>query len=180
MVKIGNIVLIIKVLRNIFTIIFWRQFFDFLAELSIENAYALRVMDRGKSTPISASARFNHPKNIKIGDRTNVNLNCMVWAGEKARIIIGKDCLLGPGVTIIASKYDVKGRNIIRSYPLYEKDVIIGNDVWLGANVIVLPGVTIGDGAIVGAGSVVTKDVEAYTIITGVPAITKKLRLPSI
>ncbi|MFN8258891.1 MAG: acyltransferase [Bacteroidales bacterium] len=174
MFKKRNILLIFKVLRNVFTIIFWRQAFDFLAELTLENAYALRVMDRGKSTPISASARFNHPENIKLGDRSNVNLNCMVWAGPTAKVIIGKDCLLGPGVTIIASKYDVKGRKKIRSYPPYEKDIIIGDDVWLGANVVVLPGVKIGDGAIIGAGSVVTKSVEPYTIVTGVPA--KKLK----
>ncbi len=174
MIKKSNIILILRVLRNVFSFIFWQQAFDFLAELSLENAYALRVMDRGKSTPISASARFNHPKNIKIGDRSNVNLNCMVWAGKNAKVVIGADCLLGPGVTIIASKYDVNGHNIIRSYPVFESDIIIGNDVWLGANVVVLPGVIIGDGAIVGAGSVVTKNIEPYTVVTGVPA--KKLK----
>ncbi|OQX96825.1 MAG: hypothetical protein B6I20_13965 [Bacteroidetes bacterium 4572_117] len=171
-----SIKLILKVLRNIFTVSFFRQSFDFIAELALENAYALRVMDRGDATPISASARFNHPENIKIGDRTNINRNCMIWAGDNVKVIIGKDCLTGPGVTIIASKYNVKGRDIIRSYPAFERDVIIGNDVWLGANVVVLPGVKIGDGAIVGAGSVVTKNIEPYTIVTGVPAIKLKNR----
>ncbi len=170
----NSIRLIARVLRNMLTLIFWRQAFDFLAELTLENAYALRVMDRGEATPVSASARFNHPENIKIGDRSNINRNCMIWAGDNAKVVMGKDCLTGPGVTIIASKYDVKGYDIIRSYPAYERDIIIGNDVWLGANVVVLPGVKIGDGAMVGAGSVVTKDIEPYTIVTGVPA--KKLK----
>ena len=156
--------------------IFWRQAFDSLAELTLENAYALRVMNRGKATPISSSARFNHPENITIGDRSNINRNCMIWAGGKAKVIIGKDCLTGPGVTIIASKYDVKGRDIVRSYPPYERDIIIGDDVWLGANVVVLPGVKIGDGAIVGSGSVVTKDIEAYSVVVGIPAKEIKKR----
>ena len=169
--------LIGRVLRNMLTIVFLRQAFDFLAELTLENVYALRVMDRGKATPISASARFNHPENIIIGDRSNINRNCMIWAGDNAKVVIGKDCLTGPGVTIIASKYDVKGRDIIRSYPPFERDIIIGDDVWLGANVVVLPGVKIGQGAIVGAGSVVTKDVEAYSIVTGVPASKMKDRI---
>lgn len=172
-----KIKLILRVLGNMLTGIFWRQAFDFLAELTLENAYALRVMNRGKSTPISASARFNHPENITIGDRSNINRNCMIWAGDNAKVIIGKDCLTGPGVTIIASKYDVKGRNIIRSYPPFEKDIIIGNDVWLGANVVVLPGVKIGDGAIVGSGSVVTKDIEPYTVVAGIPAKEIKKRI---
>ena len=171
-----KIKLILRVLRNVFTVSFFRQRFDFLAELALENAYALRVMNRGSSTPISASARFNHPENITIGDRTNINRNCMIWAGDNAKVVFGKDCLTGPGVTVIASKYGVKGRDIIRSYPAYERDIIIGNDVWLGANVVVLPGVKIGDGAIVGAGSVVTKNIEPYTIVTGVPAIKLKDR----
>ncbi len=168
--------LIARVLRNIFTISFFKQAFDFIAELSLENAYALRVMSRGKNTPISSSARFNHPNNITIGDRTNINRNCMIWAGDTAKVVIGKDCLTGPGVTIIASRYDVRGHNIIRSYPPYERDIIIGDDVWLGANVVILPGVKIGNGAIVGAGSVVTKDIESYTVVAGVPAVMLKRR----
>jgi len=169
-----SIKFILRVLRNVFTITFLRQSFDFIAELALENAYALRVMDRGNPTPISATARFNHPENIKIGARSNINRYCMIWAGPNVKVIIGKDCLTGPGVTIIASRYNVKGRNLIRSYPAFEGNVIIGDDVWLGANSTILPGVKIGDGAIVGAGAVVTKDIEAYTVVTGVPA--KKIK----
>jgi acetyltransferase-like isoleucine patch superfamily enzyme len=165
-----------SVFRNIFSIAFLRQSFDFIAELSIENAYALRVMDLEKPNPISATARFNHPENIKLGARTNINRYCTIWAGDNAKVIMGRDCLTGPGVKIIASRYNVQGRDTIRSYPPYEKDVIIEDDVWLGANVVVLPGVRIGKGAIVGAGSVVTKDIEPYTVNVGVPAAKIKDR----
>lgn len=57
-----------------------------------------------------------------------------------------------------------------------KKDVVIGNDVWIGDAVIILPDVKIGNGAVIGAGSVVTKDIEPYTIVAGVPAVYKKRR----
>lgn len=61
--------------------------------------------------------------------------------------------------------------------PLRKNDAVtIGNDVWIGANVIILPGVTIGDGAVLAAGAVVTKDIEPYTIVGGIPASTIKKR----
>jgi len=163
-----------RVLRNMFTLSFIKQFFDFFAELTLENAYALRVMDKENPNPISSTARFNHPENIKLGARTNINRYCMIWAGDNAKVVMGQDCLTGPGVTIIASRYNVKGHDTIRSYPPYEKDVIIEDDVWLGANVVVLPGVKIGKGAIVGAGSVVSKNIEPYSVNVGVPA--KKIK----
>jgi len=169
--------LFFKVLAAIFTITFLKQFFDFLSELALENALAIKKMDLGKSVPISSTARFGNPQNISIGSRSNINRYCVLLAGENSKIIIGKDCLTGPGVAIVASKYDVKGKNIIRSYPNDEKDVIIGNDVWLGANVVVLPGVTIGDGAVIGAGSVVSKDIGSYEIAVGTPAKKIKSRM---
>ncbi len=68
--------------------------------------------------------------------------------------------------------------NIVKKeiYDPHPKKVVIGNDVWIGANAIVMPGLTISDGAIVGAGAVVTKDVPAYAIVTGVPAKIIKFR----
>lgn len=63
----------------------------------------------------------------------------------------------------------MKGRSF-REQPRRERDVVIGNDVWLGARVVVTAGVTIGDGCIVGAGAVVTKDLPANCIAAGVPA----------
>lgn len=61
----------------------------------------------------------------------------------------------------------------------YKKTVVIGNDVWIGSNAIVLQGVTIGDGAVVAAGAVVTKDVPSYTVVGGVPAKVIKKRFDS-
>lgn len=165
------------VLFNLFSITFFRQFFDLIVEFMLENVSAIRKMRVGSNSMISSSARFFHGENVEIGARTNINRRCMLWAGKYSKITIGNDCLTGPGVKVIASMYDVKGVDLIRSYPQFEKDVIIGNDVWLGANVVVLPGVQIGDGVIVAAGAVVTKNIKDYSVVAGVPAKIIKSRL---
>jgi acetyltransferase-like isoleucine patch superfamily enzyme len=150
---------------------------DSLTEFVIENVAERRKMKIGQNSSVSSSARFFYGENIQIGSRTNINRRCMIWAGKTAKIIIGDDCLTGPGVNIIASKYQVKSTEIIRSFPQFEKEIIIGDDVWLGANSIILPGVKIGRGVIVGAGAVVTKDVAEFDIVAGVPAIKINSRI---
>ena len=104
-------------------------------------------------------------KNITVGCRTFINMGCKFqdWGG----ISIGDDCLIGHGCTLCTINHSVD--------PSHRGDMIpapirIGNKVWLGANVTVLPGVVIGDGAIVAAGAVVTKDVPENTIVAGCPA----------
>ncbi|MET4695544.1 DapH/DapD/GlmU-related protein [Endozoicomonas lisbonensis] len=83
--------------------------------------------------------------------------------------VIGDNVMIGPNVTLCTAGHplDTKTRN---SGEEFAKPVTIGNDVWIGANVLVLPGVTIHDGAVVGGGSVVTKDVPAHCVVVGNPA----------
>lgn len=83
---------------------------------------------------------------------------------------------MGPGVKIFSLNHGINNGAPMNTQPPTEKDVIIGNDVWLGANTVVVAGVTIGDGAITAAGSVVTKDVQEYTIVGGNPAQVIKKR----
>jgi len=163
--------LLLRIIYNVCSITFFRQLIDAVSEFVLENVAAKRKMRIGTKSSVSSSARFFYGENIQIGSRTNINRQCMLWAGKTSKIIIGDDCLTGPGVKIIASKYAVKGIAKIRSFPQFEKDIIIGNDVWLGANSIILPGVCIGNGAIIGAGAVVTKNVAEYDIVAGIPAV---------
>ena len=81
-------------------------------------------------------------------------------------IEIGDNCLIAPGVKIISANHDKK--ELSRS--IVAKPIIIGNDVWIGANAIILPSVTIGDNAIIAAGSVVTKNVAEGSVVAGNPA----------
>ena len=107
---------------------------------------------------------------IDVGDRVLLNLGTDV-SGREAKVVIGDDVLVAPRVSIIASSHNYKERSrTIRSQGTTGADIAIGNDAWLCTNVVVLPGVSIGAGAVVGANSVVTRDCEAYGIYVGSPA----------
>ena len=105
--------------------------------------------------------------NVHVGKNVVINFNCtFVDDGE---IFIGDDCMIGPGCNLATSVHPISPR--LRRHKLqYNKPIHIGNNVWFGAGVTVLPGITVGDNAIVGAGSVVTKDVPANAIVAGNPA----------
>jgi acetyltransferase-like isoleucine patch superfamily enzyme len=114
-------------------------------------------------------------RNLVIGDDVDLALNVQIETS--GGVTIGDRTLVGYGTKIFSRNHLIppnRGRVFDAGHSF--KAVSIGNDVWLGANVIVLPGRTIGDGAIVGAGSVVTKDVAAYTVVAGNPAKLVRVR----
>lgn len=104
-------------------------------------------------------------KNLHIGKRVFINSGCKFQ--DQGGITIGNDSLIGHNVMIATLNHseDPEHRGDIKPKP-----VRIGSKVWVGANATILPGVTIGDGAIIGAAAVVTKDVAARTVVAGVPA----------
>lgn len=114
--------------------------------------------------PINANCGLS---NVHVGKDVVINFNCnLVDDGD---IYLGDNCLIGPGVSIATAIHPISPR--LRRHVLqYNKPVRLGKNVWVGANATILPGVTIGDNSIIGAGSVVTKDVEADTIVVGNPA----------
>ena len=125
----------------------------------------------------SASLRCGH--NIYLGKNSHINQHCCVWASENSKIVLGDDLLMGPGVKIYSSNHSIADNRIpMNRQPFIEKDIIIGNDVWLGSNSVVVAGVKIGDSSVIGAGSVVTKDIPANTIAAGIPARPIKSRKP--
>lgn len=124
-------------------------------------------------------------KNLYVGGKSyvteytdlsdNVNFNGMAMSG-KGHIQIGKYFHSGPGCQIITSFHNYEGNEIPYDNKYIHKDVTIGDCVWLGNNVIILGGVSIGEGAVIQAGSVVCKDVPAYAIAGGHPAVPFKYR----
>lgn len=131
-------------------------------------------------------------ENIVVGDFTYIadsNFESHVthhypWLGDK--LIIGKFCQIAAGVEFVMNGANHQ-MNAVSTFPFYtlegwnmdppetedlqlRGDTVIGNDVWIGQNATILPGVKIGNGAIIGANSVVGSDVEAYTIVAGNPA----------
>ncbi|WP_125769483.1 sugar O-acetyltransferase [Companilactobacillus furfuricola] len=109
--------------------------------------------------------------NTHFGKDIFINFNCNFV--DDGRISFGDDCMVGPNVTFATAAHPISPKLRLKKMQ-YNKPITIGKNVWIGASSTILPGVSIGDNAIIGAGSVVTKDVEANTIVVGVPA--KKLR----
>ena len=110
----------------------------------------------------------NNKSIISIGRNTSIGAYTMIFSSEK--IEIGSDCMLGPFVNIMDSNHGVSREKKMNQQKNITKPVIIRNDVWIGAKTVILPGVTIGEGAVIGAGSIITKDVESYKIVGGNPA----------
>ncbi|MBK9991690.1 MAG: acyltransferase [Verrucomicrobia bacterium] len=125
----------------------------------------------GSGTNLAPNVSLRNGARIQLGRNSHIGEHCYLWAGESTgRIIIGDHVSLAPEVFITASDYQFKAGVPFRIQPKRERDVVIGNDVWLGARVVVTAGVTIGDGCIIGAGAVVTRDIPAGSIAVGVPA----------
>ncbi len=149
----------------------WFHAFRILHYYGYSHVREKRKMTIGAGSHMAPNTSISNGERIVIGEKCHIGERCYLWAGDsKGRIVIGNLVSLAPEVFITASDYGfVKGRSF-REQPRRERDVVIGNDVWLGARVVVTAGVTIGDGCIVGAGAVVTKDLPANCIAAGVPA----------
>jgi maltose O-acetyltransferase len=113
--------------------------------------------------PIAAS------RNLVIGDDTFINTNVRLAA--RGKIEIGSNCAVGPCVCFETVNHVLEGGN---AWATTVKETKVGNNVWIGAGAIILPGITIGDGAVIAAGSVVSRDVKPNTMVAGVPA--RKIR----
>jgi acetyltransferase-like isoleucine patch superfamily enzyme len=113
-------------------------------------------------------------KDFQAGDYSYIGTNCLI--GPKVKI--GRFTMLANNVSIVGGDHNYSDPNnpIIFSGRPELKETLIGEDVWIGCYSIIMAGVTIGDGAIIGAGSVVTKNVPSYSIYAGVPAKFIKMR----
>lgn len=128
------------------------------------------LRQRGRKVKISPTAFLKHAENISIGNNTFINHHCCIWATPDGPISIGDNVLFGPNVCVISSNHGIAPGVPIREQTGVDAPIVIGNDVWLGANVVVTAGVQIGDGCVVGAGAVVTTNLPPYSICGGVPA----------
>jgi len=119
----------------------------------------------GAGTGVQMGCRFLHGRKVHLGQRNVINFGCM-FDGRKFHIRTGHDVSIGPNATILTLGHDPQSPDMADR----GGDVVIGNRVWIGYGALILPGLKIGDGAVVGAGAVVTKDVEAFAIVAGNPA----------
>lgn len=129
-----------------------------------------RIFEKcGNNVNIAKNVYFGKGLNISIGNNSGIGENSYLVTMDK--ITIGDNVMIGPELMILTGNHGYDDKN----KPLYEQKIItkpvsIGNDVWLGARVTILPGVSIGDRVIVAAGSVVVKDIPPNCIVGGNPA----------
>ncbi len=126
----------------------------------------------GNNVNIEKGAQFS--TEVSLGDNSGIGVNATI----SSYVTIGNDVMMGPDCLIYTANHTLQRRDIPMRLQGHEqaRPVVIGNDVWIGGRVIILPGVHIGDGAVIGAGSVVTKDVPPYAIVGGNPAKVIKER----
>lgn len=120
----------------------------------------------GKNVNFERGARIN--PELSIGDYSGVGVNCLV----SGRTYIGSHVMMGPDCIMYSYSHAYDRLDIPMDQQGFEEPtpIHIGDDVWIGARVIILPGVNIGSHCIIGAGAVVTKDVPDYAVVGGVPA----------
>lgn len=126
----------------------------------------------GKNVNFEHGAKFD--SDITIGDYSGIGVDCRIGGN----VTIGDHVMMGPECVFLPHNHKFDRLDI----PMCEqgfsesKPIHIGNDVWIGTRVIIMPGVTVGNHSIIGAGAVVTKDVPEYAIVGGVPARVLKMR----
>ena len=140
--------------------------------MSYLKAYLSQV---GAGTSVQMGCRFLNGRKVYLGDRNVINFGCL-FDGRHYQIKTGSDVSIGPEATILTLGHDPQSPEFTDK----GGDVIIGDKVWIAYRAIILPGVTIGEGAVVGAGAVVTKDLEPYSIVAGNPAKVIKKRNPNV
>lgn len=120
----------------------------------------------GEDVNFETNSGFN--PELEIGDRSGVGVNCRL----SGHIVIGNDVMMGPNCIMRTYSHAHDRIDIPMDQQGFEPERVmhIGDDVWIGTNVIILPGVNIGSHCIIGAGAVVTRDVPDYAIVGGVPA----------
>lgn len=131
-------------------------------------AFCARLMLRrcGKDVNIERGARFSC--DLSLGDRSGLGVNCSI----PPQVTIGADVMMGPECMMFTSNHTISELSVPMDRQGFDppRPIVIEDDVWIGARVIILPGVRVGRGSVIGAGSVVTRDVEPYSIVAGNPA----------
>ena len=137
--------------------------------------YRKRFANASNDFYVRPGVTIEFPWNLSIGKNSGINRG--TWISAMGGVEIGNHVLIGPYVIIHSANHKFDRLDIPIQEQGWDKlGTTIDDDVWIGANAIVLPGVTIGKGSVIGAGIVVTKDIPPYSVAVGVPAKVIKSR----
>ena len=127
-------------------------------------------IDTGVNVRIGRKTAIMEPQNIHIGNNSYVN-GGFLFAGKNSKIIIGNNCLISYNVHIRTSTHNYRNKTkLIREQGNVENNIVIQDDCWIGFGAQIMPGITIAEGCVIGAGSIVTKNTEPYSVYVGIPA----------
>jgi len=126
----------------------------------------------GEQVMIYPPVVFYGAEALDMGDNTSVAPFVHIWCG--GRVIIGARCMIGSHAAITSLTHDYTSPEMWKT--IEAKPVVIGDDVWIGSHAVIMPGVTVGNGAVIGAGSLVSKDVPENAIVYGIPASVQGYR----
>lgn len=138
---------------------------NLINEVAVEG-WRTRLKSCGQRVYFQPALHIEMPENVEVGDKVSLGAFVHIWGGGGVRI--GNGVMIGSHAVITSLTHDY---NVLEMRDtLVGKPVVIEDHAWLGAHSVILPGITIGRGAVVGAGAVVTKDVPPRTIVAGAPA----------
>ena len=169
---------IIRIILGKFLYFFFSKFPPSYARIKVGQKQLRKICGKlilekcGKNVNIEKGARFS--TKVQLGDNSGIGVN----ADLDGKVVIGANVMMGPNVTILTRNHEFSRTDI----PMNQQGmsemcpVTISDDVWIGMNVIILPGVRVSKGAIIGAGAVVTKNVPEYAVVAGNPAKIVKCR----
>lgn len=137
-------------------------------------AFVLLGADIAPDVALSHGVYMRYPRNVSIGAGTRLSGNVRIEAWDT--VTIGRCCMFNDDVRLLTAQHDVDSADFARDI----RPVAIGDYAWLPQRIVVMPGVRIGEAAVVGTGSVVTRDVAPYTVVAGNPArpIRERARVP--
>ena len=160
-------VLLVDELRRVRSLVARYNAIDPADSAALDTMLREIVAHCGENVTVNQPFRCDYGHNITLGDNVFVNFNFTVL--DEAHVVIGDNTFIGPGVSIFTACHPLSADERNTGVE-WAEPVTIGSDCWIGGNVTVLPGVTIGRDSVIGAGSVVTRDVPAGEVWAGNPA----------
>lgn len=163
--------IILEIASSLFSLVLFKALLSSFGYYLHENVLWRKKIHHKNSYRIHSRTSIRNAQNIYLGENVRITMDCCIWAEKNSKIIFGDNVLVGPGVKMFCGNHGTELNGIpITFQDRNEADIIIGDDVWIGANSIITSGVIIGSGVVVAAGSVITKNVPENKIVGGVPA----------